>query len=104
MRHSYFICVGSHDLLRVVMDKEEGEEPSRAPVAMVPFAKEIVRTVHRVGRKLGIDPPEGLLNIQAMLKNNSTPKKKGPKAGKKRNRNPAVETRTDSQEVPTLSQ
>ena len=74
---------GSHDLLRVEIDKQAQEEDqSLGPTAMIPFVKEIVPIVDRKSRRLDISPPEGLLSIQAMLKNNSTQKKKGNKRGK----------------------
>jgi hypothetical protein len=59
--------------------KAETSEPSgsTAPgVAFIPFVKDIVPVVDRESRVLEINPPEGLLDIKAMLKNNSTKKKK----------------------------
>ena len=51
--------------------------------AMIPFAKEIVPVVDRLARRLEILPPEGLLNIQGMLKSRS-PSKKGKKNTKQK--------------------
>lgn len=71
------ICTGSHDLLRVEIDvAQRRHDATLGPSAMIPFVKEIVPVVDRTGRKLGVDPPEGLLNISALLKNTSTPKKR----------------------------
>lgn len=49
---------------------------STQPVALIPFVKDIVPVVDREAGFLGITPPEGLLDIKAMLKNNSSTKKK----------------------------
>lgn len=60
--------------------------------AMIPFAKEIVPVVDRVARRIHILPPEGLLNIQGMLKSRSTTKK-----GKRRS-NPKPQRQEESDE------
>ena len=74
-----FFLAGSHDLLQVRIDQPARSELDLSETAMIPFAKEIVPVVDRLARRLEILPPEGLLNIQGMLKSRSTPKK-----GKKR--------------------
>lgn len=71
------LIAGTHDLLRVKLDHSTDiVDLNLAPTAMIPFVKEIVPIVDRAERRLGIEPPEGLLNIPAMIKNAGTPKKK----------------------------
>jgi len=70
-----FDGTGAHDLLRVEMGTKAESSASTQPVALIPFVKDIVPVVDREAGFLGITPPEGLLDIKAMLKNNSTTKK-----------------------------
>ena len=62
-------------MLQVRMDKKKRAELNLGETAMIPFVKEIVPVIDRRAKRLEIAPPEGLLNIQGMLKSRSTSKK-----------------------------
>ena len=89
----FYSDAGSHDLLQVRMDQPGQAELDLGQTAMIPFAKEIVPVVDRLARRLEILPPEGLLNIQGMLKSRSTSKK-----GKKRTKQ-KQQTQEDSEQL-----
>lgn len=64
------MLAGSHDLLQVRLEHVGGakEAPSAsATTALIPFVKEIVPVVDRGSRRIEVDPPEGLLDIQGLV-------------------------------------
>lgn len=94
MREWLHLHTGSHDLLRVEIDEAAArEELGLANFAMVPFVKDIVPEVDREARNLTITPPVGLLNIQGLLKSQSTPKKKNANKNKQKPAAKAEQTR-----------